>query len=252
MRNINTLFLGKVFYQFPALASTNAYAAELLTKTKPNEGTVISAAHQYAGRGQIGSTWESEAGQNLTFSTIFYPTFLPVQQQFLFNQLIALAVRAIVAELIPATVNVKWPNDIYINEKKVAGILIQNSLSGTLIQNSIVGIGLNVNQQDFSSLAPKATSLRLESGQQFDLEELLARSCEILELYYLKLKNGQRQAIQEEYLEHLYRFQQECWYQRPDGLPFKGKIIGVQESGRLMLEIEGQVETFAIKEIQFI
>ena len=130
MRNKNTLFIGKVFQHFASLESTNQYAVDLISKSKPIEGTVISTFNQTKGRGQIGSTWESAIGKNITLSVILYPSFLPIQKQFYLNQIVALAVKDLLQAYTSKVVQVKWPNDVYIHEHKTAGILIQNSVSG--------------------------------------------------------------------------------------------------------------------------
>ena len=150
--------MGQVFEEFEMLPSTNQYAQELLSKSKPVEGTVISAQNQHAGRGQIGSSWEAAPGQNLTLSIILYPQFLAIQHQFQLNQSISLGVRDFIAKYVQKPVKIKWPNDIYVNEKKIGGILIQNTLSGSSIQSTIAGIGINVNQKHFESMLEMKTS----------------------------------------------------------------------------------------------
>jgi len=252
LRNINTLFIGKVFLHFPTLDSTNKYAADLLAKTKPAEGTVISTADQYAGRGQIGSNWESVAGQNSTFSVILYPHFVPVRQQFMLNQAVALAVRDAIASVLDLPVNVKWPNDIYVNDKKVCGILIQNSIAGSTLQNSIVGIGINVNQTHFSSRATKASSLRLETGQAHSPDDLIAACCEELEHRYLQLKNGHKEELKADYFQHLYRYQEEAWFAKADGTKFLGIITGISPIGQLEVQTADGLATFDIKAISFL
>ncbi len=174
----NTLFIGKVYLRFDELSSTNDHAAELLapehpshTKSKPAEGTVIRADSQSAGRGQFGSRWESAAGKNLTFSVILYPEWLEIEAQFYLSMAVALAVHNAVCEVYrgPLPVQIKWPNDLYLGDQKMGGILIQNSLSGARIQSSIIGIGLNVNQLHFDPDLPNPVSLASASGHAFDL-----------------------------------------------------------------------------------
>lgn len=253
MQNRNTLFLGKVLLQLTDLPSTNEYAAELLSKNKPMEGTVISAHRQYAGRGQIGSSWESTPGENLTVSIILYPVFLAAMQQFQLNQAIALGVRDLLIACAPqATVQVKWPNDLYIGSRKAGGILIQNAIQKNAIQSSIVGIGLNINQATFSERVPNATSLFLETGNVFDLPSLLLELCYFLEVRYLSLKQGSGEALAQEYLQHLYRFGQLSFFQRASGSVFQGKICGVSELGKLLVAQDGIIEEFGLKEISFL
>ena len=169
--NKHTLFVGKVIHHFEQLPSTNEYATDFITKNKPSEGTVISASNQTAGRGQHDSIWESTANQNLTLSIVFYPTFLLPKHQFWLSQAIALGVRDFIAMNTNKKVFIKWANDIYIEHKKVAGILIQNSISGTAIMNSTVGIGININQSEFGFEGnERATSLFLETQKIQNLQ----------------------------------------------------------------------------------
>ncbi len=249
----NTLFVGKVLLHFEELASTNDYANELLSKSKPIEGTVISTFRQTAGRGQIGSKWESEPDKNLSFSTILYPTFLSPREQFWLNIAVSLAVRAFVAKYTEKVVKIKWPNDIYVENRKICGILIQNSITSQFLQSSIIGIGVNVNQTFFSENAPNATSLALETGRAFSLHELLESLCQQLEKQYLHLKNSpERHTLHKKYLSHFYRYQTLTDFRHADGSIFRGTIIGINEIGQLLIEVNGQLEAFNIKEITFL
>lgn len=237
----------------PQVASTNAYALELLSKSKPAEGTVISTQHQTAGRGQIGSTWESEPNKNISLSAIFYPDFLAVKDQYLLNIFVSLAVLDFVNNCLPERpVSIKWPNDIYVGKLKIAGILLQNSLINNQIRSTVVGIGININQTTFLTNPPNPTSLSLESGQVFNLEELIPTLCEFLESRFLQLKAGKIVPLQHEYLQHLYRFAIPANYRRANGESFTGTITGIDEIGRLKLDIGGKTEVFDLKEIRFI
>lgn len=248
----NTLFIGKVFLDFPELDSTNSYATELIAKSKPTEGTAISTFQQTLGRGQIGSSWESEPHKNIALSVILYPTFLPLREQFVLNLAVSLAVRDFVAKYIEKPVKVKWPNDIYVENRKVVGILIQNSIGQSAIQSSVIGIGVNVNQTQFSAAAPNATSFALEAGQSFDLYQLIEQLCVSLEQRYLKLKNSTHyHALRAEYLSQLYRFDEPAQFRRADGSTFYGKIIDIAASGKLVIASDQGQEEFAIKEISF-
>lgn len=252
MQNRNTLFLGKVLLRFKDLPSTNEYAVELLSKSKPIEGTVISAYHQVAGRGQIGSSWESAPGENLTVSVLLYPVFLAATRQFQLNKAISLGVRDFIAAFIPqAPVHIKWPNDLYIGSKKAGGILIQNVLQKNALQSSVVGIGLNINQATFSDAVPNATSLFLETGTVFDLSALLDELCYFLEVRYLALKQGLDEGLNQDYLRYLYRFGEPAFFQRVSGEVFQGTICGVSDIGRLLIDQNGIIEDFNIKEVSF-
>jgi len=251
--NNNTLFIGKVLLHLEEVNSTNSYAIELLSKNKPSEGTVISARKQTQGRGQIGSGWESEAGKNLTVSLILYPTFLPIKQQFLLNQAISLGVFDFVSRFIEAEVKIKWPNDIMVGNKKIAGTLIQNILSSNNFQTSIVGIGVNVNQTFFKSDAPNPTSIKAETKNEHDLKDLIDFLCIDLEKRYLQLRAENSWIIQKEYLSNLHQYQEEAIYQRTDNdAIFSGKIVGVHESGKLIIDHTKGQSLFSMKEVKFL
>lgn len=252
MRRPNTLFVGQAFVDLPQVASTNAYALELLSKSKPAEGTVISTHRQTDGRGQIGSSWESEPDKNISLCVIFYPDFIAVKDQFLLNAFVSLAVFDFVKNCLPdRSVSIKWPNDIYVGKLKIAGILLQNSLVNTQIRSTVVGIGININQAAFVTNPPNPTSLSLEAGQMFNLEELICALCEFLESRFLQLKAGKIVPLQQAYLRQLYRFAIPANYQRANGENFNGTIFGIDEIGRLKLDIGGKVEVFDLKEIKF-
>lgn len=257
----NTLFVGKVYYRFDELRSTNDHAAELVAKSKPPEGTVVRTDSQTAGRGQYGSRWESAAGKNLTISVIFYPAWLEAQAQFYLSMAVALALHDSVHRLPdfgkpsagePPTA-IKWPNDLYLGDRKAGGILIQNTLSGQFLQSSVVGIGLNINQLEFDSSLPNPTSLGLESGAPFDLETVCDSLLECLERRYLQLKSGHRADIKAEYEGRLYRLGVPARYARADGTAFTGTIRSVGSDGRLHMEDEtGKAAVFDLKEIRFL
>ena len=247
----NTLFVGKVYLRFDELPSTNDYARDLASKNKPAEGTVVRAASQSAGRGQFGSRWESEPGRNLTLSVIFYPNFLSVAEQFRLSEAVALAVLDTVDGGCRPPSTIKWPNDIYLGDRKVAGILIQNALAGAQIQSSVVGIGLNVNQQVFCSDAPNPVSLAQATGRFFDLDELAESLFKNLEIRYLHLKTAAgRAAIREEYERHLYRLGEVSKFRNlADGSVFEGIIRGVAADGRLRVGVGGAERLFSVKEL---
>ena len=250
----NTLFVGKVFLNFDTLPSTNEYALDLLAKNKPSEGTVISALHQTAGRGQYGSSWDSEGGKAITLSVIFRPIFLNISQQFDLNIAVALAVHDIIRKNAPdVDLHIKWPNDIYIGNKKLGGILIQNAISNKKIASSVVGIGLNINQMQFSSKLPNPTSFLLSTGREHDRDTLIQDLCTSLETRYLQLKAGKIQDLKNDYYQTLYNFQIPAKYERANGEQFVGVITGISPEGRLCVRNEGGVEEyFGFKEIKVV
>lgn len=281
----NTLFLGNVWYHFDSLHSTNDLAAEWLSNTsngqwklkhsdllsnnyplsvihypltKITEGVVLTTFNQMAGRGQMGNQWLAEPNQNIAFSVILQPTFLDAREQFHMNKAIALAVHdffeTIFKEHNPVLTNglkVKWANDMYFYDEKIAGILIQNALSGSRLQHSIIGIGLNVNQLAFPNHF-NATSLKRILEKDFDLFTLVEQLTKAIEQRYLQLKSGNFKKLHDEYISKLYRFGIESAFEYPNGEPFRGTIIGVSAVGRLeVLTTEG-VKNFDIKELKFV
>lgn len=248
----NTLFIGKVLLHFPSLGSTNAYMSELLTQMPVSEGTVVSTFHQFAGRGQVGNTWQCAPDENIAMSILLHPKFLSPQRQFLLNCIAALAVRDTLARHTDQQVSVKWPNDVLIADKKVCGILIQNTLSSTQILTSIVGIGININQQKFSETLPFATSLRIATGKQYDLKALQLECFATLERYYLSLRAGNRHRVERAYLAQLYAYQEVRTYQLPDGTYFRASIVGISPIGQLILAWEGREQHFNVKEVMLV
>jgi len=252
LKRPNTLFIGQVLHHLPQVASTNAHAISLLSKSKPPEGTVISTFCQADGRGQFGSTWESEPGKNISLSILLYPEFLEVRHQFRLSQAISLAVRDLVATHLGAGVKIKWPNDIYVGDRKIAGILIQNSLQNNMIRSTVAGIGININQTVFLTNPPNPTSFSLHTSRSFDLEELIASLCTFSEQRYLQLKSGKIVLLQQDYLQHLYRLGTPGFFQKNTGDVFQGTVTGVDETGRLRVIVHGNEEVFDLKEIKFL
>lgn len=231
--------------------STNAVAAQLLPG-HPAEGTVISAKFQTAGRGQRGSTWTAEAGANLTFSLILYPHFLAPKQVFLLNKLIACALRETAAALLPsAKVQVKWPNDLLIDGRKAAGILIETTLDQAAIRSAVIGIGFNVNQLVFDTgIHGKATSLRRAAGREFETDVVLADLLERIEAGYLALRAGRFSPVEHAYLQHLYAYQEDTEVEI-DGQRATVHVVGVDATGRLAVQQDGKLYFYEMKGIKF-
>lgn len=243
-----TLFVGKEIIFLPVCHSTNDVLSDKVKSESAFEGTVVITSHQTAGKGQMGNRWEAEPGQNLTFSVLFHPSFLPIQKQFFLAVFTSLALADVLDQYI-SDVSIKWPNDIYIKDKKIGGILIENTMKGEVIDCSISGIGLNVNQKQFEE--KKAVSLAMVTQTPVDLEKLLAHILEALEHYYLLLKAAKYDLLKTAYLHRLYRYQEyhlfEINQQR-----VKGMIVGVNEEGKLAVDVGGKVYYFGMKEIKFL
>ena len=248
----NTLFIGKVIQHFETIESTNAYAINLVSKSNPSEGTVISAYSQTHGRGQIGSKWQSEPGMNLTLSVILFPSFLQATQQFLLNQAIALGVYDFLSQLLPTDLTLKWPNDIYYKKRKLGGILLQSGLKGQQLLWCVAGIGINVNQTSFDKELPNPTSLQLIGHKNVEIVTLLPQLCQHLEFRYLQLRNGQHDKIKADYLQCCYRYMEEHLFERPSGEIFAGKITGVNPIGKLLITHQNGEEAFGMKEVRFV
>ncbi|MBG8552783.1 biotin--[acetyl-CoA-carboxylase] ligase [Hymenobacter guriensis] len=245
-----TLFTGQQVIWLAECASTNTEAHDLLLKSRATEGCVVLTDKQTAGRGQRGNWWEAAPGENLTLSVVWKPTFLPAADQFQLSIAVALAVRDWAATLLgdSLALRLKWPNDLYYQDQKLGGILIENTLNSVGIQSSIVGIGININQQQFA--VPTATSIGVVTGRSYPLAPLVERLLEALERRYLQLRAGNVAAQQQEYLRVLYRYRQPAQYQAAGRL-FQGIITGIEATGRLVVEENGQERTFGLQELRY-
>jgi BirA family biotin operon repressor/biotin-[acetyl-CoA-carboxylase] ligase len=246
------LFVGQNIITLKSVDSTNNYLKEILSKSKPlPEGTVILAVEQSAGRGQLGNRWHSESGKNLTFSVLLNPTFLAVEQQFELNKAVSLALNDVLSTYFGVSAKIKWPNDSYIGTQKIGGMLIENNIHGNLLKHAIIGIGLNVNQLSFPSVLKNVTSFKQILRKEHNLEHLLGEICGAIEARYLQLKAGKFKEIGAEYLNKLYLLNEWSMY-RIKGKLQSGKICGVNTAGCIEVEIENQVKTYGLKEIEFI
>jgi len=244
------MIIGSNIIEHEKVSSTNSVAAALCREGDLPEGTVITAKWQERGRGQQGNKWESEPGKNLLFSIILYPTSIKAWDQFYILKVIALGVYDAISAF-TKDVKIKWPNDIYVKDDKIAGILIENSVMGNSLKNSIAGIGINVNQEVFFSDAPNPVSLRMVTGTNCDLDLLLKNVCESIEIRYNALNNGYRNALTRDYKNALYRY---CrWHDFTDAEgKFTGMIEDVTESGLLVIrKKDGIIKEYAFKEVQY-
>ena len=245
--------IGSEIKQLKEVDSTNSFLMDWLSREKPEEGTVVIADYQSAGRGTDGSKWESEPGRNLTFSFVLYPSFLAPEAQFYLNKIISLGLADLVGEIFPERddISIKWPNDIYIGNAKVAGTLIQNGVKGSELDFSVIGIGLNVNQESFTGEAANPVSLKVLAHAAFDLEDILNRTLTKLDFRYNQLIQGYQKKIDNDYLSRLYRFQQLAGYIFK-GKSCQAKITGVNQYGQLILEVPGEkIIECDLKEVKF-
>lgn len=225
----------------------------MLSKSEPlAEGTVIMAEDQFAGRGQFGNTWISQAGLNLTFSIYLRPFFLNLNAQFQLSIAVSIGVVNALNHYVAPGFKIKWPNDIYFEGFKIGGILIENTSSSGNLKSSIIGIGINVNQRNFaSSLTKKISSLGNILQRDVDLMVLLNKICHSIEVQYLRLKSGKAEEQLKYYLENLYQFAEEREY-RSFGNTFQGQITGVTSEGKLLVSKDGELHSYGLKEIEFL
>lgn len=225
----------------------------LIPAKKIEEGTLIITDDQYAGKGLGKNKWESQAGDNLTFSFVIHPRFLSPADQFMLNKFTSLAVRDFIVQMtVKEKVTVKWPNDVYVDDGKICGILINNSIKGNTFDHVIIGIGININQEIFESNAPNPVSLKQISGFEYDLEDCLAKLIIYLNSRYLQLINNQFNVLNTDYHNALYR-KDEFHHFRENEKIFIGKIKGVTDLGKLMIHtIEGKYREYDFKEVEFL
>tara|TARA_B110000438_G_scaffold240010_1_gene238502 strand:+ start:843 stop:1583 length:741 start_codon:yes stop_codon:yes gene_type:complete len=245
------LFIGNNLIELDVVDSTNNYAANLLSQTKLVNGTAIMTHFQTGGRGQRGSDWVSEPGKNLLFSIVLNGHFINTNNYFLLSKAIAIGINEALEEVSGETGFIKWPNDIYISQKKIAGILIENQWKGNLLEVAIVGVGINVNQMDFDQLSD-VTSLSLLSSKSYDLHDVLKKIFEKIEFYYNLLKKGEIELINTMYFNHLMFSNEWKTYDSIKGR-IEGKIIEVKENGLIVLKLRNkEIINFEFKELKFI
>ena len=211
------------------------------------EGTmVVATEYQTAGKGCGSNAWESERGKNLTFSMLIHPDGIAAREQFHITEVVSVALCRTLQPYIYNKVEIKWPNDIYVGDRKICGILIENRLQGNVIVDCIIGIGLNVNQRVFLSDAPNPVSMYQLTGQETDREALLADFLQTFDQEWQNKANGS------EYRELLYRKGKDGLYEDKTGR-FVAKLTDVLPDGRLLLvDEEGKERTYAFKEVSFI
>jgi BirA family transcriptional regulator, biotin operon repressor / biotin---[acetyl-CoA-carboxylase] ligase len=240
----NVIFLNDV-------GSTNNYANQLIVSKQAVEGTVVLACYQKEGKGQRGNTWESEAGKNVLMSIVLFPEFLAAENQFMISKVVSLALVEFLRKE-TAEVSIKWPNDLYVGSKKIAGILIENGVKGRNLFSSVLGIGLNLNQEKFISGAPNPVSLRQITGKDYEFEKVANEITDLVFEGYRKLKVGDNESINVQYFETLFRKDTWCKYRR-EGIEFVARIIGIGDYGQLRLEDKnGIVSEYMFKEVEFV
>lgn len=240
---------GKNATWLPSCHSTNSYATDYLKENEVVDGWVFFTFHQTAGRGQAGNKWESEPDKNLTFSKVLIAPDIPVGEQFFLNMAVSLAVHSFLkSHQIDAMI--KWPNDIYVNDRKIAGILIESSLRGGEIRHSVIGIGLNVNQTRF--VVANATSMQLTTGQEYNLLSSIELLNCVLDEKITLLKKVPAEIIREYHLFLYKRGVPAIYKSITEGQIFEGVIQGVDILGRLVVQTGFGKKIFGLKEVQFL
>ena len=250
---------------FKNIDSTNSYLQNLLDKGEDVADNVVVTDFQTSGKGQGKNVWQSEDGKNLLFSIALDMSFLKAEDQFLLTQMVSVAMIDVLKKYLPEeNLFIKWPNDIYFNNKKIAGILIKNEIKGIMLGTSIIGIGLNVNQTSFDESLPNPISMKMITGKDYDLEEiLLAISCQLSAVSnYVNRQqttdnrpcitfNSQFSTFNSQYTSYLYRYEQWTFYEH-EGIVKEMIITGYDRFGRLILKEKNDREVVCdLKEIVF-
>ena len=229
--------------------STNRYLKSYVPETE-DEMTVVVADYQSAGKGQGVHTWESERGKNLLFSILVHPHWVPVVRQFMLSMAGALALKDALDTYVDG-ITLKWPNDVYWNDKKISGTLIETSVGSRGIKKCIFGIGLNVNQTEFHSDAPNPVSLCQVLGHEIDREEVLQKVLEAFKKYYELLRQADYMDISGIYHLALYRRKGYHLYEDKDG-EFEAAFVEVEDDGHLILhDKQGVIRSYTFGEIKY-
>ncbi len=243
------LFLGKKIEFLPECHSTNDELQLRLGTGSVEEGFVIHTDNQVKGKGQRGSTWLSEPGQNILFSILLSPSNLLASHTHFLNLMAGLAVCNALDEVLDQKTELKWPNDVYVSNRKIAGILVETILSGNQVDKAIVGIGINLNQSHFP--LPVATSVKMETGKHIIRDDLLLAVLAAIEEQYLILKSGGFDQLKLDYYK-IMRWRGELHEFKDKEGVFEGEIIGIEDFGRLMVKRSDRLERYDVKEIQFL
>lgn len=240
--------IGQKIIQLASVDSTNNYVASMLKQGKIEHGTVILADEQSAGRGQREAKWQSRAGENLLMSIFTTHDNLSVNQQFVLSQIVALSIIHLLNKY-KIDAQIKWPNDILVNEQKIAGILIENQINLHYVKSSILGIGLNVNQKVFDNL--NATSIQQKTEQFYSIHDVLmswiSSYNQILSIH----QSMGKEKINELYLANLYGYQEKVDVEDENG-KFQQKIDHIDEQGNLWLMRNNELKKYDLKEIKFL
>lgn len=237
--------IGKRIIELSSCHSTNDEVLERIKAGESSEGDVLMAKEQLKGRGQKGNVWETEKDKNLTVSFVLEPYFLRPEFQYELTVVSSLAIVSFLKGK-GITASIKWPNDIYVNNQKIAGILIENKIKGTKLSYSVVGIGLNVNQQQFDLAT--AVSMNMLTGEKYSIMELLLELSSFIQQYYIELKKGID--LRTFYKELLIGKDSPILFD--DGEQFRSLVVDVDDHGCLVLSKNGELKKYGVKEVKFL
>lgn len=241
------MLFGSQIFRLDCVKSTNNFAAKLIEQRLCENGALILADIQTAGKGQRDAIWESDSNKNILCSYVYFPDNMSVDSLALYNRCFSLAVITALSQFgIDATI--KWPNDILIKNKKVAGILIENEISQGQIKSMIFGLGLNVNQLSFNYHL--ATSMAIVQETSYDLNEVSVSITNEFN-HWVSFIEKNSSWLKTQYLNHLYGYQKLLRFKICSG-EVEGTITGVNDRGELEVELQGKVETFRNKDLSFL
>jgi len=232
-----------------AIDSTNTYLKDLASVAVPDDYTVVVAERQTAGRGQMGTHWNTEVGKNLTVSVFKKFTGFKVENQFYISMAVSLAICHTLKSFKIPKLYIKWPNDILSANQKICGILIENVIKNNQFRGSVIGFGLNVNQRFFNNL-PQASSMNLLTGIIYDKDEVLSKILKDLQFYFNLLDAQNYKEIKTQYEALLFRREKPSTFRCKNGKTVSGIIKGISETGKLVVWLEDNIiKTFDLKEI---
>ena len=228
--------------------STNDYAQKLISTNKQVDRTIVLADYQTKGKGQRNNVWSSEKSKNLLMSIILQNINLEPAKYFYLSMITSLAIVKTLNKIVKKNVEIKWPNDILINSKKVAGILITNTIRQNKINNSIIGIGINVNQSIFESELSNATSIFRETIKKYEVSEILT---EVLDNFF-SLYNKDFNEIKNNYEQNMFKIGKLAELVDGKGTLIKSKILGIKQNGELIVNIKGRIKNINHSEYRLI
>lgn len=254
-----TVPINDMIYFTPETDSTNSEIRRLDESAPLPHGYCLITDFQTSGHGQAANRWESERGKNLLFSIMLHPTAVPPQSQFVITEIVTQAILEALQPEITDEIEIKWPNDIYVGNRKICGILIENSLCGDVLADSIIGVGININQTAFAGDAPNPASLKQLSGHDHDRKAIIEQVYDNILSLYSVLENAENigsivKKLHDFYMSHLYRRNGFHRFATPDGRVFDAAIESINPQGMLTLleKKSGHLGRYAFKEVKFI